>query len=112
MQYTFRALKLNTFQNKFKNSLTVEVQVSIEYKPMIQECIDFSLLNLLILCLKVKAKQTLQVFFSPNNSQRMKWILKILLKENITLNKTHLTHQETLSTSQFRLNRMQKVFPC
>lgn len=69
MQYTFRALKLNTFQNKLKNSLTVEVQVSIEHKPMIQECIDFSLLNLLILCLKVKAKQNIRIFFSPNNFQ-------------------------------------------
>lgn len=80
MQYTFRALKLNTFQNKFKNSLTVEVQVSIEYKPMIQECIDFSLLNLLILCLKVKAKQTLQVFFSPNNSQKNEVNFKNIIK--------------------------------
>lgn len=73
MQYTFRALKLNTFQNKFKNSLTVEVQVSIEYKPMIQECIDFSLLNLLILCLKVKAKQTFLQFSSHQTTlKRMK----------------------------------------
>ena len=49
------ALEANTFQTKSKNVLvTKRFLIFLEYKNMIQQCVDIFVCDLLISCLKIK----------------------------------------------------------
>ena len=83
ISYILKVLELNIFQKKLKNSWKTKIlqQIFVEYKHKIRQCMDISVLDLLIFLLKGKSLPDYTILFSPNDYEKNDKIILIYFQQ-------------------------------